>query len=76
MGWNERKKSMSLIQLQIHERENTPVGRIVRFSFLEGESVEDLCWCGTICMSAEKFEVFADQIRESTAELEVVEPVS
>ena len=46
---------MSEIRFVIHDREETPVGEIVRFSVYEGEP-DDLCFCGTLCMGAAKYD--------------------
>ena len=46
---------MSEIRFVIHDREDTPVGEIVRFSVYEGEP-DDLCFCGTLCMGAAKYD--------------------
>jgi len=65
---------MSMMRFEVHDRESTPVGAIVRFSFYGGESEADLCYLGTMSMSASKFSVLVDQCRaEGSADVSIVD---
>ena len=63
---------MSIVQFVIHDREDTPVGAIVRFSVYEGPP-DDLCWCGKLCMSGVKFDELCAQLGNEGSTLDIVE---